>query len=242
MAFVPYLRNSVETIYEPVTNGLNYKTLDQTEGLADIRLMAMSPFYADTKQLLLYDLGMTAPTGRTDLTFNSAPYQGASYNMQLGSGTPDLIAGLSYLHFTTKQWNQSARLQYTERLGKNSHGWALGDEIQSSLSSRFQFNSWLNTGLQFNYKNRAKVQGRDKRYELMNNYSSLVAQGDGHQYYHGSQINYDLSALVKAEIKTKAQQTMALELALPVWQDAINKDDIRLDTQYSLTASVGAAF
>src|SRR5262245_9135228 len=45
LAFAPYIKNMVETVYEPVAGGINYKTTDYTEGLGDLQFMAMSPLW-----------------------------------------------------------------------------------------------------------------------------------------------------------------------------------------------------
>ncbi len=245
MAFVPVVRNKVETIYEPVSGGLNLALTDTTEGLGDVRLMAMRTLLVSPGYVSLFDIGFTAPTGKINSTFTSNPSQRASYNMQLGSGTPDIIGGLTSSHFTTAQWVQTVRVQYTERLGRNSQGWALGNELQANASSKFQLLSWLNTGAQFNFKNRDKVEGRNARYEIMNNYPGSmpgVASGDGHQYYHQPQTNYDFTAMVKADYKVLKVVATSIELGVPLWQDAKNADNIRLDTKYFISGSASAAF
>lgn len=244
MAYLPYIKNVVETVYEPVPGGFNMKLTDNVSGLGDVRLLAMNMALAKNKHLGFYDIGFTLPTGATDKRFPSVTTgQNASYNMQPGSGTFDVVGGLTYLHMTTPKWTQNARLQYTARTGRTAKGYSLGDEVQTLLSTKYQALSFLNTGVQFSYKNRGSVNGKDQRYERFNNWNRPgIAAGDGHQYYHDNQINYDLSALVKAEYKTRWAQTLALEAGIPLWQDAINRDDIRLDTRYWVSASVAAAF
>lgn len=244
LTFLPYIKNTVETIYEPVPGGFNLKLTDSVDGIGDVRFMAMNLFHASGKNIALYDIGFTVPTGLTDRKFPSVTTgQGASYNMQPGSGTVDLIGGVTYVHMTTTKWTQSTRAQYTARTGSTAKGYSLGDEIQANASTKYQALSFLNTGLQFNYKNRGAVHGKDARYERFNNWQHPgVAGGDGHQYYHGRQINYDLSAVAKAEYKTKTQQTFALELGVPLWQDAVNLDNIRFDTRYWISGTVGSAF
>ncbi len=244
MTFLPYIKNTVETIYEPVPGGANLKLTDNVDGIGDLRLMAMNLFHFSGKNIALYDIGFTLPTGLTDRKFPSVTSgQGASYNMQPGSGTVDVVGGLTYSHLTTAKWTQNARAQYTVRTGSTAKGYSLGDELQASASTKYQVLSFLNTGLQFNHKNRGRVHGKDTRYERFNNWQNPgVASGDGHQYYHGPQISYDLTALAKAEYRTKTQQTFALELGVPLWQDAVNLDGIRLDTRYWISGSVGSAF
>lgn len=236
MAIAPYLRNEVETIYFPESSTPVALT-DRTEGLGDLRLMAMTPVLASSKAMTLIDIGGTAPTGKHDSRFNSNPAQGVSYNMQLGSGTPDLILGGTQLFFTTPKWVQTVRAQYTERIGRTGYGYALGDELQLSASSKYQVMPWLNGGLQYNWKNREKIQGKDKRYEVFNN----LPQGDGHQFYHEDQIDYNVTAVLKAEQPVYGVK-LGLEAGAPLWQDAQNADGIRLDTKYYVSGSASAAF
>lgn len=242
LTFVPYIKNGVETIYEPVAGGLNFKTVDHTEGLSDVRFMAMNLFAVKGKHLGFYDLGFTLPTGQNDAKFNSSPTQGASYNMQPGSGTVDPIVGLTYSHLTSANWTQTARAQYTGRLGRTAKGYALGDELQMNLASKYKVLSFLSGGLQFNYKDRGAVQGKDTRYEKFNNWQTAASSGDGHQYYHGHQINYDLTASVKAEYAKAGWPSFALEGGVPLWQEFRNLDDIRLDTRYWVSGAVSQAF
>ncbi|MEN0058174.1 MAG: transporter [Bdellovibrio sp.] len=244
IAFVPYIKNMVETIYEPTPAGLNFKTRDYTEGLGDIRLMGLSPLWASGRNLLMYDVSVTLPTGSTDEYFTSAPTQRAAYNMQPGTGTPDLILGGTY-YYTVDKWVSSARAQATVRGGKNAHGYAFGNEFQANLTSKYQLTSYFNLGAQFNYKVRDAIQGRDGKYELNNNYVSPVdpaIAGDGHQYYHAPQINWDASVVAKLQSPTWSGYSVSLEAALPFYQEAINKDDIRLDINNWFAVTVNAAF
>lgn len=240
LAFVPHIKNMVETKYEPLPGGLNFKTRDFTEGLGDVRLMGMTPLWIESSHMLLGDISVTLPTGSINETFTSNPSQNAAYNMQLGSGTPDLIGGATY-NYTVSQWTHSARGQITVRGGRNANGWALGDEFVSALSSKYKVNKFLEVGVAGNYKARGAVRGRDDKYELNNNWNN-VAKGDGHQYYHGPQINWDTQAIAKLSSPAFANVTASLEGGVSFWRDAINKDDIRLDMPYWVSASVTGAF
>lgn len=240
LAFVPHIKNMVETKYEPIPGGLNFKTRDYTEGLGDVRLMAVTPVWTHDRHLLLGDLSVTLPTGSIDETFTSNPSQNAAYNMQLGSGTPDLIAGATYTYSVAK-WIHSARGQITVRGGRNANGWALGNEFVTALSSKYKFNSFVEVGVAGNYKARDAVQGRDDKYEINNNWNG-TAKGDGHQYYHAPQINWDTELIAKVTSPAFYGVNASLEGGLSFWRDAINKDDIRLDMPYWLAASVTGSF
>ncbi len=246
LAFVPYVKNMVETVYNPVPGssapGNNFKTRDYTEGLGDVRLMGVTPLVADVNNLLLADISVTIPTGSVNEYFTSVPTQRAAYNMQLGSGTPDLIVGATY-SYTLSKWVNSARGQATVRGGRNQNGWALGNEFITALGSKYQFNKYVEAGVAGNYKARDAVQGRDDKYELHNVYTTPSGlTGDGHQYYHAPQINWDTELVAKLTSPAYMGATATLEGGVAFWRDAINKDDVRLDMPYWIAASVNGTF
>ncbi len=244
LAIAPYIKNMIETVYEPTAQGLNFRTKDFTEGLGDLRLMGISPIFSEGSQSLSYDVGATLPTGRIDTFFTSAPAQRAAYNMQPGSGTVDAIGGLTY-RYAEGGWAADVRGQLTARSGKNANGYALGNEAMTTLSGKYQFNPYISTGAIANYKIRDKVQGRDEKYELNNAYASPVdpnVQGDGHQYYHAPQVNWDTSLTVKVQTAQWSRVSASLEAGVPVAQGAINKDDLRLDIKSWVSASLNTVF
>ncbi|MGZ3723289.1 MAG: hypothetical protein ACXVA9_10180 [Bdellovibrionales bacterium] len=243
VVLAPYLKYMVETIYEPVPGGANFKTTDFTEGWGDVRLMGISPLWSAENQSLAYDVSVTLPTGSTDQYFTSAPQQRAAYNMQPGSGTPDFIGGVGYTNILNKL-TSTARGQVTVRGGKNSHGYNLGNEFVGKLTSAYQLYQFFNTGLQLNYKIRQRIQGRDERYELNNNYNDPAngIHGDGHQYYHGDQSFWDFSWVTKLSAPAWKNISANLEGGVPLWQGAQNKDAVRLDIKYWFAGTLNATF
>lgn len=236
LAFVPYVKNMVETTYFPDTAG-KVKTTDYTEGLSDLRFMGVTPLTADAHNLWMADISVTAPTGSVNETFTSNPSQRAAYNMQLGSGTPDLIAGTTYT-YSLPSWVSQVRGQATVRGGRNENGWALGNEFLANATSKYIINKYFDAGVAANYKARDKVQGHDDKYEKFNN----LPQGDGHQYYHAPQINWDTELVAKASTPAWQGFNASLEGGVSFWRGAINKDDIRLDMPYWVSASVNGVF
>lgn len=245
VALAPWIKSKVETIYEP--GHLDLMTTDQTEGLGDMRFMAIHPVWGKERQALSYDLGFTLPTGSSREDFSSdlarSLHQRASYNMQPGSGTPDLIVGATY-NYNLQSWANSARAQATFRGGKNAEGWNLGTEYQANLASKYQLNSYLNAGLAGTYKSRAPVQGRDSHYEINNNYSDpgTGVAGDGHQYYHAYQTSWETDLVVKLQTPAWSHYSASLEGGWPFWQGFVNKDNIDLNVKYWFAASLTAVF
>jgi hypothetical protein len=244
LAFVPHIKNRVETIYEPTQNGLNFSTTDYTMGLGDVRLMAVTPLSVEPAHLTMLDVSLSLPTGSINEYFSSNTQQRAAYNMQLGSGTPDIILGTTLTN-TMDKLISTARGQATIRSGRNSNGYALGDEFQAKITSMYSFNSIISTGVAGNYKIRGAVIGKDEKYELFNAYQSPVdpqIAGDGHQYYHGTQANWDASLIAKLQTPSVSSVNAAFELGVPVAQGAANKDDVRLDLNYYVAGTLNASF
>ena len=241
LTFVPYLKNEIETIYEPVSGGLNFSGTDRTQGLGDVRFMAMNTVSLNPQHMTFLDIGFTAPTGSIDEYFTSNPAQRASYNMQLGSGTYDLYLGATVMNFMDS-FVSKARLQAAVRTGENKNNWTRGDEYMAQLSSFYQANNWLELGVSSQIKSTMAIKGMDSKYELMSNYVGTQGiKGDGHQYYRAAQTNWDLTAVAK--LKTQIQSvTAAAELGVPVAQGFNNKDDVDLNTIYSVSASLSGSF
>lgn len=245
VALVPYLETTIETIYEPTSAGANLKLRDQVSGLGDLRVMAISPLWTNGKHTWTYDLGGTAPTGSVDKYFSSVPTQRASYNMQTGSGTVDMIAGLTYTYAPRADWISTLRGQGTARLGRNNNDYSLGDDLQLRASTGYQWGPYFHLGGLFNYRLRAPVSGRDGKYELFNNYASPTdpsIQGNGHQFYRGTQINWDLNAVTKVTIPFQKNVIAAMELGLPITQKFVNRDDVDLNVNYWVSGSLKTLF
>ncbi len=244
MTFVPYTKTMIETIYEPTAAGVNYKSKDYTGGLGDVRLMAVTPLSVDAAHLTMADISVTLPTGSIDQYFTSAPTQRAAYNMQLGSGTPDLILG-STLTNTSDKLISSARGQATLRGGKTKNGYALGNEFQIKLTSFYTAASWFTAGAVANYKIRGAIVGRDDQYELYNTFhyiSDPNITGDAHQYYHGSQANWDADLVAKFQTPSYHSMNGLFELGVPVWQGSDNKDGVELNLNYYASVTLNTQF
>lgn len=241
VTLIPHITNRVETIYEPTPTGMNYKTIDTTRGLGDVRLMAVTPLSLNPAYMTFLDISVTAPTGSINETFTSSPIQRAAYNMQPGSGTPDLVLGATVTN-TKDALVSSARGEATIRGGRNANGYAFGNQFIGKVSSIYAVNSYLSSGMVGNYRIRGAIVGKDERYELFNNYANNGIAGDGHQFYHAAQQNWDINVMAKLQTAPTARYTAALEIGVPFAQGSENKDDIDLNINYYAGASLTASF
>jgi len=131
----------------------------ESDGIGDIGFAALIGIFDIDDNQLLFNAGMTFPTGsinRTDVT----PASGGMnvllpYPMQLGSGTWDLRPGLTYNGEVT-HFSWGAQVMGTIRLGSNEQNYTLGNAYDVtgwgawkisdwvSLSGRLQWNQWFN--------------------------------------------------------------------------------------------------
>ena len=83
--------------------------------------------------------------------------------MQLGSGTYDLLPGLTYLG-DSGRWSWGAQTLETVRFGHNSSGYRFGNEYRLSLWSTYGLTDWFAPSLRADGHWWENVNGRDAAY------------------------------------------------------------------------------
>ena len=138
----------------------------ETNGLGDTRISALVGLLAKDNHRLHINAGFSIPTGsitREDeiLTpLETRPRVRLPYPMQLGSGTLDLLPGITYYsRFNDLGWG--AQLLGTVRLGENAEEYRLGNLIQFTGWGSYQLARWISSGLRFTYKEQGKIEGID---------------------------------------------------------------------------------
>jgi hypothetical protein len=106
-------------------------------GIGDIRLTALYGLISRDRHQLIAGIGLNVPTGsvcKRDAA--NGMYLGGylPYSMQSGSGTWDLLPGLTYT-WKNDFWTASTQIQGTFRPGANVQGYRLGHELN--------LNGWL---------------------------------------------------------------------------------------------------
>jgi len=115
-----------------------------SEGLGDTLLAGFVRVLDRRGHQAHLGLGVSAPTGETDLTLSGTPTGLVQdYGMQLGSGTWDLKPSATYLG-SHDRWFWGAQLAGTVRLESlNAAGYRLGDLWETSLWSGLRLRDWL---------------------------------------------------------------------------------------------------
>lgn len=123
------------------------------EGLGDCKLQGVYTIYKDVFHRFEAYGGTTIPTGATDLT---GP-DGSILNPrnQLGSGTFDLIPGVSYT-FTKNHWTLGDRIESTIHTGKNSSGYRLGDDFSDTAVISYELIKIFSPEINMTLRNKQK--------------------------------------------------------------------------------------
>jgi hypothetical protein len=113
-------------------------SLATTLGLGDTAISSLWRIFKDTSNDANLNFGVSLPTGsRTENITMLSPMLGAmnmpmymsmraSYGMQLGTGTYDVLSGLTFLNHTNK-WTWGAAWRGRFALGNNTEGYHYGD-------------------------------------------------------------------------------------------------------------------
>lgn len=149
MGMLPYITKSMDHV---TRDGSRFG--ESSQGLGDPELHALYTFFstADLRHRLIVNAGVSFPTGSIDRGMDGNRLE---YPMQLGSGTVDLMPGLTYLG-QNEQMAWGAELNPTFRLGNNSNHYRLGNRYRLSswgalkltptlsMSGRVDAESWRN--------------------------------------------------------------------------------------------------
>ena len=127
MLMVPYLQLAMEHV---TMGGTEFTT--RSKGLGDIRLSGLYTFWKSGSHQAHFNAGFSLPTGSIEERDRTPASGGDSvilpYPMQLGSGTLDLLPGVTYLGQAEK-WSWGAQGIGTFRIGRNHRNYSLGERL-----------------------------------------------------------------------------------------------------------------
>lgn len=136
----------------------------KTSSLADTRLYGMYRLYQGKGQLVILAAGLSLPTGKTDLqsaSFSGLSMERASYNMQTGSGTIDILPSAAY---TGKAGNfgWGAEAMAIIRPYDNHYGYRLGNEADVTGWLSYRWANWISNSIRLESISRGTMYRYDK--------------------------------------------------------------------------------
>lgn len=227
VAMAPFIEKEMD---HETRTGVRFTT--NSSGLGDIELKGIYTFFGepDSKHRFLFNGGLSLPTGsvnKRDILANPANgQQKLPYPMQLGSGTVDLLPGLTYLG-ETKNWAWGAEWMGTIRLGTNSEGYALGNQYDFSTWGNWKWTDSVSPFIKMNLKIWKNINGSDPE---LNPATVPTADPD---LRGGEQIDLNLGInIYQSKGKYKGHR-FAVEAGAPVYQSL---DGPQLETDFLFSA------
>ena len=231
MAMVNYIEKEMDhiTYMGPMgTNRLGGFTT-KTSGIGDTSVSALISFGQSHDHRWHATLGVSLPTGSIDeedriLTpMNTRPSPRLPYPMQLGSGTYDLIAGVTYAG-SSGPWGWGGQWLSTVRTGENDEDYTLGDEhrVQGWVSRILSDD--VSVSVRASYTDRGNIDGMDPRILA----PVQTADPDRHAFERVD-LNLGLNWVLPGEV-----HRLAIEVGWPISQYA---DGPQMESDW--TATIG---
>ncbi len=239
MAMVPVTELSMD---HQVGNGMmipamlrNQKFTTEASGLGDIKLGGLYNISKQNGSNLIANVTLSVPTGSIDeedvVPFSMGNNVQLPYPMQIGSGTYDLIPGLTYTQLQ-ESFSWGAQAKATIRLGDNDNGYTLGD--------RFALTSWIATPVNNNisfsarisHDNWQDIDGSDASITTPNGDPSTFIPTANTELRAGKRTDLGLGVNFVFSGKGTTNHRIALEISQPVHQDL---DGPQLETDQILT-------
>jgi len=166
MAMLPLKR--MEMISEEMQDMQDMTTRRKavSSGAGDLKLTGIVPLWAGggLSRTLKLTAGLSIPTGSIKGTNMTGGHM--AYPMQLGSGTFDLLPGLTYLE-EKDGWSWGAQVTSVIRLGENGEGYSLGNRFQATAWYSHKLSDMLSASARIEGATWGNVDGEDDRMDQM---------------------------------------------------------------------------
>lgn len=213
----------------------NSKT--QIDGFGDISLAGIFPLIKRSDFELNIRAGISAPTGTTTKTaqmltpMNMKMTMRVPYAMQLGSGTWDLLPGITVKgHDGAIGWG--LQYQATIRTGTNSAQYRLGDSHLMTGWVSYSWAPWISTSARIAARDSARIHGIDAN--IMG-----PTQAADPANYGGQRIDAYLGANFIVPDGPLENYRLGVEIGAPLYQ---NVHGVQMKSKWQMTIGLQKAF
>ena len=212
----------------------NFKV--KTDGIGDTRLSGLIGVHDDGMHSFHLNAGISFPTGSNTKTheiltpLGTRPTVRVPYAMQMGSGTCDLIPGITY-NGRSEKWYWGGQYLGTFRLGADN-GYSLGDKHTLSAWLNYQWQPSVSTALRLQFDTLGSIDGID----------AMIAgpvQTADPDNYGGDELQLNLGINLMGQSGSLAGQRLAVELSLPLYRDL---NGPQMETDWTVMAGWQYAF
>ncbi len=224
MLMVPYIDLSMDHLISdahPMAALQGEEFTTEASGIGDVKIGGIFTLEKTAESSLLINLTLSLPTGSIDEEdeIGSAPALGETqlpFPMQIGSGTYDLMPGITYNRvYEKRSWG--TQVSSVVRIGENDNGYTLGNRAQAQAWHAWLINSELSVSTRLVLETWDNIDGDDSERKLpaaMPNGVKTVPTVNP-QNHGGKRADFGLGL---NGIYGEGEHRVALELVIPAYQ------------------------
>ena len=231
MGMIPYIDKEMNHV---TRTGAMFTT--KTDGIGDIKLTALYKFYETSDNHFHINAGISFPTGSIDEKGDTPMGQNVQlpYPMQLGSGTLDLLPGITYLG-QKNNWSWGSQFHVVVRIGENDNDYTLGDRFTLTGWVIRSWNEWLSTSARLDGQVWGDIEGSDPNIASVNMMGMRIVPTADPGLRSGERIDMLFGIELSAPKGKFRNGRLTVEGGFPVYQCL---DGPQLETDWLLTAGL----
>ena len=208
----------------------------KAKGIGDTKLSGLIKLYETGAHHFHLNAGLSLPTGSTEKRDdilrpnNTIANVRLPYPMQLGSGTYDLLPGLTYSG-SRNRLSWGAQYMGTFRTGDNN-GYSLGDKQEVNSWLGYQWRPWISTSARLSYSHESQIDGIDSTI-------ALPVQTANPDNYGGDIVTLHFGLNMSGQSGLLRGHRIAVEAGVPLHRDL---NGLQLETDLTVTAGWQYAF
>lgn len=210
-------------------NRMGAKFTTSSAGIGDLKTNVLVPIVKKNHHQLITKMGVSWPTGSIDQkdTTPAGKQRQLPYPMQLGSGTYDLLPGITYTGYTD-HFSFGVQSGATIRTGRNSRDYRLGNRVYITPWVATKINKYLSTSVRLDGQAWGNITGRD------NDLNPAMVPTANTNLQRGRRLDLKFGVNLLAPQKSILKnQRLAVEVGFPVYQKL---NGPQLKTSFLLTA------
>jgi len=202
-------------------------------GFGDSSLHALYNFYKDSNSHAQFNLGVSVPTGSIKKGSQATTMP---YAMQLGSGSYELLPGVSYSGFQ-ENYSYGAQANGQFRLNYNNSGYKLGDSYNATIWAARKLNEAFSLSSRLNYTITQKTKGAN---QVLNTEDALMMSPTNNAAFSGGRtLNFLAGVNFIVPSGALKGNRLALEGGVPLYQKL---NGIQMKSNYTVTLGWQKAF
>lgn len=189
----------------------------EAKGFGDTKASALIRLYEDATHNVHLNAGLSLPTGSIKeqdevLTpMNTRPTIRLPYAMQLGTGTYDLLPGITYYGHSEKfGWGAQYKARFT--LGNNDEGYSWGDKHQMSVWGSYLITPSISISGRITAEQESQINGFDDEI-------TAPVQTANPENFGGQRVGASLGINTVIPKGVLKGHRFSAEVTLPVYQD-----------------------